>query len=80
MVKGWNHPDRIEGKEKFQVSHITFVVGSERRYGNTFSLIAGEAVNNRDKRPLFSGHITKGMAAQLRQLADYIEELEPENG
>jgi hypothetical protein len=71
------HPDttRFERK-RFSVSHITFEVAAHPKDGTTFALIAGEAARP-DPRPLFTGHVTPGMAAELRALADEIERVEP---
>ena len=35
----------------------------------TFALIAGDAVQSKDRRPLFSGFIEPGMEAELRRVA-----------
>ena len=37
--------------------------------GRTFALIAGQALEAKDRRPLFTGYVKKGMATQLRKLA-----------
>ena len=42
----------------------------------TFALIAGEAVLEKDRRPLFTGVITKGIATELRRLAHQFDERE----
>lgn len=63
-------------RKRFLVAHITFEVCDHPKNGVTFALIAGEAARP-DPRPLFSGHIPKGMAAELRALADEIERIEP---
>jgi hypothetical protein len=68
------HPETK--RERYQVSHITFELSTTAKNGTTFALIAGEAAQAKDQRPLFSGHINKGMATQLRQLAHRVEELE----
>ncbi|MFY0619307.1 hypothetical protein [Shimia sp.] len=65
----------------FEVAHVTFAVRSSTDDGNRFSLLASGAVNPKDRtRPLFVGHIPRGMAAELRALADVIEPLEPQGG
>ena len=71
------HPDPTTfERKKFAVAHITFEVCDHPKNGCTFALIAGEAARP-DPRPLFTGHVPPGMAAELRALADYIEGVEP---
>ena len=70
------HPDKE--RETYQVGHITFEI-CEDKYGATFALIAGEAAEAKDRRPLFSGHISAGMYEELRALAYRIKQLEPAN-
>lgn len=71
------HPDpKTFEREQFPVGHITFEVLDHPQNGKTFALIAGDAVSAKDRRPLFSGHIQKGMGRQLRQLAHRLDELE----
>lgn len=68
------HPDAK--RETFQVSHVTFEICDHPEYGVTFALIAGDAITAKDRRPLFSGHVTKGMSEELRELAFRIRQLE----
>lgn len=63
-------------RRPFRVAHVLFEVANHPEYGATFALIAGEATEEKYKRPLFSGHIERGMGTQLRRLAHYIDELE----
>ena len=71
------HPDTTTYKrEQFQVAHITIEVADHPKNGCTFALIAGEAIAAKDRRPLFTGHVEKGMGSQLRRLAARIDELE----
>ena len=71
------HPDTTTyEREKFAVAHVTFELCDHPKHGVTFSLIAGNAIDAKDRRPMFSGHISKGMASQLRTLAERIDELE----
>jgi len=49
-----------------EVAHITFQINTKEK---TFSLIPGEAVNSKDRKPLFSGIVTEEMPDQLEQLA-----------
>jgi hypothetical protein len=63
-------------RETFEVGHVTVEVCDHPENGVTFALIAGEAVHARDRRPLFTGHVSRGMATQLRRLAHRLDELE----
>jgi len=58
------HPDTK--RIRIEVGHITFELSPKDK---TFALIAGEAATAKDRRPLFTGFIEKGMDAQLRQVA-----------
>tara|TARA_R100000654_G_scaffold49196_1_gene75369 strand:- start:447 stop:701 length:255 start_codon:yes stop_codon:yes gene_type:complete len=58
------HPDTK--RERIEVGHITFEMSPDDK---TFALIAGQAVTAKDRRPLFTGFIEKGMEAQLRKVA-----------
>tara|TARA_R100001510_G_scaffold54088_1_gene56350 strand:- start:226 stop:441 length:216 start_codon:yes stop_codon:yes gene_type:complete len=49
-----------------EVAHITFQINTKEK---TFSLIPGEALHSRDRKPLFSGVVTNEMPDQLEQLA-----------
>jgi hypothetical protein len=60
-------------REHYEVAHITFEIDPD---GKTFALIPGQAHQAKDRRPLFSGHIDKGMHEQLRELAYRIRQLE----
>ena len=63
---------RLLKTEKLQVAHVTFELDQS---ACTFSLKAGEAVHAKDRRALFSGHITPEMGLQLRQLAEAVEDI-----
>lgn len=68
------HPDPgTYRRECFEVAHLTFEVAEHPENGVTFALIAGQALNARDRRPLFTGYVTPEMPAQLRALADRLE-------
>ena len=67
------HPDAP--REHFEVAHITFEIAPDAK---TFALIAGQAYSAKDRRPLFSAHIEKGMSEQLRELAFRLRQLEEE--
>jgi hypothetical protein len=58
-------------REHYQVDHLTFEMTD-----TTYALIAGEAVFKKDRKPLFTGTITKGTATQLRRLAHQFDERE----
>lgn len=64
-------------REHFEVGHITFEVSAENK---TFALIAGQAANVKDRRPLFSGTIEKGMGTALRRLAHRFDDFENLDG
>ena len=58
-------------REQFKVNHLTFELTE-----TTYAVIAGEAVHAKDRRPLFTGVITKGTATELRRLAHQFDERE----
>lgn len=60
------------GRERFRVEHVTVELLPEAM---TFCLCAGDALAPKDRRPLFTGLIKPGMAAELRDLARRIDEL-----
>ena len=60
----------------FQVGHVTFEINNSEEHGLTFSLIAGEALSAKDRKPLFSGFVETGMVEELRTLALYLRELQ----
>jgi len=71
------HPDTTTfPREAFEAGHVTFELCDHPDNGVTFALIAGEALSARDRRPLFAGHVPRGMATQLRKLAHRLDELE----
>jgi hypothetical protein len=73
-MKKWRgrYPD--SDKELNEVAHVTFEISEENK---TFALVAGEAVSAKDRRPLFSGHITDDMWKQLVNLANRIKAITP---
>jgi hypothetical protein len=73
-MKKWRgrYPD--SDKELYEVAHVTFEISEENK---TFALVAGEAVSAKDRRPLFSGHITDDMWKQLVNLANRIKAITP---
>ena len=67
------HPDA--NRERYEVAHITFEVSPEDK---TFALIAGQALEAKERRPLFTGFVGKGMGPQLRTLAHRLEHIAAE--
>jgi len=67
------HPDAE--RQCIQVGHITFEYS---RKNKTFCLKACEAVNAKDRRPLFTGFIEKGMAEELMRLASVFRQISEE--
>lgn len=65
------HPDAP--RDRHQVGHITFEMSAEN---GTFALIAGDAVSAQDRRPLFTGCVSRGMGSELRRLAHRFDEIE----
>lgn len=71
------HPDPVSfTREQFWVAHVMFELIDHPENGITFALIAGLATEAKYRRPLFSGHIERGMGTQLRRLAHRLDELE----
>ena len=62
--------------QRFQVAHVTFELRDLGDSGQTFALIPGEAFDENKRRPLFTGHIERGMATELRKLAHAIDAIE----
>ena len=62
----------LDHMKRFEVSHVTVEVNEAEQ---TFALIPGEAINVKDRKPLFSGIITDDMGVQLRILTNEIEEI-----
>lgn len=58
------HPDTT--RERITVGHITFELSARDK---TFALIAGEAMQAKDRRPMFSGFIEPEMEKELRRVA-----------
>ena len=58
------HPDAQ--RERITVGHITFELSSRDK---TFALIAGDAEQAKDRRPLFTGFIEPEMEKELRKVA-----------
>ena len=62
----------LDQMKRFEVAHVTVEVDEAEQ---TFALIPGEAINAKDRKPLFSGVITEDMGMQLRNLTNEIEEI-----
>lgn len=58
-------------RKRFPVGHVEFEVNSHTTYGVTFGLRTAEGPADRPN--LFSGHVSPGMADELRALADYLD-------
>ena len=58
------HPDTQ--RERLTVGHITFELSPRDK---PFALVAGDAVQAKDRRPLFSGLIEPQMEKELRRVA-----------
>tara|TARA_A100000171_G_C2090234_1_gene124175 strand:+ start:91 stop:324 length:234 start_codon:yes stop_codon:yes gene_type:complete len=63
------HPSAA--REQYKVAHLTFELTQ-----TTFAVIAGEAVFAKDRKPLFTGNIHKGIGTELRKLAHQFDERE----
>lgn len=59
---------------RFPLAHLAVEVVRERGSTTFFALVACEALRPADRKPIFSGPVTSDMPAQLRALADHIEE------
>lgn len=71
------HPEpKSYERERFWLDHVMFEICDHPDCGATFALIAGEATEAKLRRPLFTGHIKRGMGTQLRRLAHRFDELE----
>ena len=53
-------------RERITVGHITFELSARDK---TFALVAGDAVQAKDRRPLFTGFIEPQMEKELRRVA-----------
>lgn len=67
-------------REKFKVAHVQFEIADDPENGCTFALLVADPVTAVEHLPLFSGHIERGMAAQLRALAARLDDLEGKIG
>ena len=58
------HPDTQ--RERITVGHITFELSTRDK---TFALVAGDAEQAKDRKPLFTGFIEPEMEQELRKVA-----------
>lgn len=58
------HPDAQ--RERITVGHITFELSTRDK---TFALVAGDAEQAKDRKPLFTGFIEPEMEQELRKVA-----------
>jgi hypothetical protein len=58
------HPDAQ--RERITVGHITFELSTRDK---TFALVAGDAEQAKDRKPLFTGFIEPEMEKELRRVA-----------
>jgi len=65
------HPDA--DRQRIQVGHITFEYSTKNK---TFALKACEAEHAKDRKPLFTGFIEKGMHKELLRLANVFRRIE----
>lgn len=71
-VKCRNRHPQVD-RQHFEVAHVTFELIAK---DGTFGLFPGLAENAKERRPLFTGFVEKGMGTQLRKLAHAIDEIE----
>jgi len=77
MKSKGRHPNPTTFDRKlFKVAHMTFETIDHPTDGATFALIPHMASDAKLRRPLFSGHVSSGMANELRLLALEIAEME----
>lgn len=66
---------RIEAQNRYPVGHVVWRTTEHRENGITFGLYID--VEGAEKKPaLFSGHVQRGMATQLRRFAHHLDDLE----
>ncbi len=67
---------KVQKKEYHRVGHITFRTSCGPTHGITFALLAGDPKTAKFEKALFSGHVERGMATELRRLAGHFDKLE----
>lgn len=60
----------------FHVEHVGFRITDDPKSWPWFAIFTGLDEKPTPKNTLFTGPVNPGMAAQLRELADYVETLE----
>lgn len=65
---------KILNQEYFRLGHVIVRTTEHRENGKTFALYPD--IEGGEKKPLFTGHIEKGMGTQLRRLAHHFDDLE----
>ncbi|MFV1591277.1 hypothetical protein VWZ88_01755 [Phaeobacter sp. JH20_36] len=65
---------RILDQSYFRIGHVVVRTTVHRENGQTFSLFPD--VEGGEAKPLFTGHIEKGMGTELRRLAHHFDDLE----
>ncbi len=65
---------RPQIKHRQAVAHMTFETIVYPSGETTFALYVADMATN--PRPLFSGHVTRGMGSDLRRLASHFDDLE----
>ncbi|MGR3498218.1 MAG: hypothetical protein ACU0E9_04890 [Limimaricola soesokkakensis] len=64
----------VAPRARFPLAHLAVEVVRERGSTPFFALVACEGLRPADRKPIFSGPVTSDMPAQLRALADHLEE------
>ncbi|WP_299949094.1 hypothetical protein [uncultured Ruegeria sp.] len=65
---------KILSQQVYRLGHVVVRTTDHRENGKTFAL--NPDVEGGEKKPLFTGHIEKGMGTQLRRLAHHFDDLE----
>jgi len=65
---------RVLDQKFCRIGHVIVRTTDHRENGQTFSLYPD--VEGGEKKPLFTGHVEKGMGAELRRLAHHFDDLE----
>ncbi len=65
---------KILDQQFFRIGHVVVRTTCHRENGQTFSLYPD--VEDGEKKPLFTGHVEKGMGTELRRLAHHFDDLE----
>lgn len=65
---------RILDQQHFRVGHMIVRTTDHAENGQTYCLYPD--VEGGEKKPLFTGHVEKGMGTELRRLAHHFDDLE----